>query len=132
MTVGVVTLTQRLIFEALAGHAALNALVGARIYPDIAPQDTIKPYVVWFEYFTEDAKDLNGNAASGSLINLRVHITSWARSATQSRQVDMAVRGAIIAAATMKGLHTDARSLDYEPDTKLFGMQSDFSLWIRN
>lgn len=126
------TLIQRLIFEALSGHAQLAELVGSRVYPDVAPQDIGRvPYVVWQEISETQANDLNGSAETGGLNNYRVQITSWAGKGTLAREVDAKVRLAMIAASGFKSLLQDSRAMPYEPETKQHGKQSDFSVWLK-
>lgn len=130
------TLIQRLIFESLGGFAGLSALVGARIYPDLAPSGVARPYVVWQEIALTQANDIGGSAETSGLSNYLIQITSWAegsgaRGATVAREVDTQVRLAMIAATGFKSLLRDARALGYEQDTKLFGNQTDFSVWVK-
>jgi hypothetical protein len=123
---------QSLVYTALAGYAGVSALVAARVFPDIAPQDTVKPYVVWQEVALTQASDLSGSAESSGLNNYLVQVTSWSRKATEARDLDYQVRLAMIAGAGFKSVHRDSRAMGYEADTKLFGSQSDFSLWVKS
>lgn len=121
---------QSLLFTALSGFAGLSALVGSRVYPTVAPQEVAKPYVCWQEYALILANNMSGSAGVGKGDNYKVQVTSWALTGTLARDVDAQVQAAIVAATGFKGLHLDTRALDYEPDTKLHGYQSDFSIWI--
>ena len=118
------------IFTTLGNYANLSAFVAARIYPDVAPQDigAAVARVVW-----QEISDVPQNGLSGhnSLDNYRIQVTSWANSGTLSRRVDEQVRAAMAAASAFSSLCVDNRSLGYEPDTKLHGIQSDFSIWWR-
>lgn len=120
-------------FSALSGYAGVSALVGSRCYPDVAPQDVARPFVVWQEISLIPTMDMNGTAESNSLNNYRIQVTSWATKATSARDLDAQVRLAMnaVAASVFKALLTDSRSLGFEPDTKLFGIQSDFSVWLK-
>lgn len=126
---------QTAIFTTLGQFAGLNALVGARIFPDVAAQDAIPPRVVWQEISEVQPADLGGTSETASLKNCRVQITSWAkdsgRGASIARDVDYQVRLAMQQASLFKSILVDARALPYEPDTKLHGMQSDFSVWLK-
>ena len=126
---------QSAVFAALSGYSGLSSLVGARIYPDVAPQDAIAPRVVWQEVSELQANDLGGSVETSGLNRYRIQVTSWAkgaeRGATKSREVDSQVRLAMNAASGFKTLLLDSRALDYEPETSLHGYQSDFAVWIR-
>ena len=123
---------QSSMFSTLAGFAGLSALVGARIYPEIAQQQATKPYVTWAEisFVGTPAIDVGTRETSG-LNNYRIQVSSWAVKAGTVRDVDAQVRLAMQAATLFKSLIVDARSLDYEPDTKLFGFATDFSVWLK-
>ena len=127
---------QSAVYAALAAHAALATQVGARVYPDEAPQGTVSPYVVWQEIsLVAQGNDLGGSVETGGLSQYRVQITSWAkgsdRGATKAREVDGNVKLAMIAATGFKSLLVDSRALPYESETKFHGVQSDFSVWLR-
>lgn len=119
------------LYETLGQFAGLSALVGTRIFPDEAPQGASRPYVVWGEVSLVQASDLNGSAESGGLNNYRIDVTCYAVKAIDAREVDHQVRLAMEAATQFKSLLMDARSLEFEADTKLFSMQSDFSVWLK-
>lgn len=126
---------QSAIFTALAGNAGLAARVGQRIYPGgNAPQGVAKPYVTWQEISEVPASSVDGGTPATNTINYRIQINTWASGldgATTARDVDALVRAAMAAASAFKSLVLDARSLDYEPDTKLYGYSTDFSVWLR-
>lgn len=123
---------QQKVFETLGGFAGLSAAVGTRIYPDIAPQEVARPFVVWQEIFTDPMNNLGGSVESNGLTNFLIQVTSWATTATLARDVDLQARLAMIAATQFKSLLRDSRSLGFETDTKLFGIQSDFSVWLKS
>lgn len=122
---------QSAIYSALGQYAGVSALVGTRIYPDVADQDCARPFIVWMELETEQMNSLAGSVESSGLTNYLIEITSWAVSRTASRELDAQVRLAMIAATSFKSLLSNAQTLGQEPDTKLFGYQSDFSVWLK-
>ena len=125
---------QSAMFSALGGHAGLSALVGARIFPDIAPQDAGTPFVVWQEVSLSTPQDLNGTATANGVDNFRIQVSSWAttvRGGSIARSVNDQVRAAMAAATGFKSLLLDSRAMPYESDTRRHGFQSDFSVWLR-
>lgn len=118
------------VYAALAGYAGLSALVGARIYPDEAPQNTVSPYVVWQEISMLPTNDLNGSAVSGSLENSRVQVTCYAKKTSQAKAALLQARTAMFAASQFRCTEEDRRAPPFEPDTKLFAAQADFSVWL--
>lgn len=117
------------LYTTLGTHAGLAGLVGARIYPDVAPEDAIAPRVVWQEIADVPQNGIDGH---NSLDNYRIQVTSWGSSATQARAVEAQVRAAMAAATAFTNVCVDIRALGFEAETKLFGMQSDFSVWWRS
>ena len=120
---------QQAIFEVLAGAAGVSNIVGTRVYPDAAPQGVARPYVVW-----QEISDVPENGLDGALglDNFRVQVTCWAEKATDARALLVQVIAAMAASAQFKSLLADRRALPFEPDTKLFGSQADFSVWLRS
>lgn len=114
------------IYGALAGHSGLSTLVGARVYPDVAPQAVAKPYVVWQQIWSETAEDFDGPASASSLDIHQIQITSWADTAQKAISVQEQVRLAIETASAFDAWGEQQRSMGYESDTKLFGRQIDF------
>lgn len=125
------TAIQQAVYEALAGFAGLSDLLGTRVYPDEAPQNAARPYAVWQEISDVECTDLSGSAETGGTHNYRIQVTYYDVNQTKSRDGNKQVKLAMQAAAGFKSIHSDTRALPFEPDTKLFGMQSDFSVWIR-
>lgn len=116
------------IYDALAGHAGVQTLVGTRVYPDIAPQDAAFPRLVWQEVSTVPVNAMDGY---GNLVSCRVQVTSWSRKATDARSLDAQVRLAMAASTQFKSLHIEFRSLGLDEETRSFGVQSDFSVWLK-
>ena len=117
-------------FETLGQFAVLANLVGVRIYPDQAPQETAKPYVVWQEISGGPVNDLGGSASSSSLEMFRVQVTSWALTRNAAITVRAQVRLAMEAATQFKSNVMDMRSLGKDAETKLNGAQVDFSVQL--
>ena len=125
---------QQAVYAALAGTSGVNTLVGSRVFPDVAPQGAGRPYVVWQEISQVPTADIAGSPASGNVENTRVQVTSWCAGtdgATKARELDYQCRLAMLASSGFKSTIVDARSLGQDPETKLFGFQSDFSVWFR-
>ena len=123
---------QEKIYATLAGFGGLASLLGSRVYPDIAPQGVARPFVVWQEIYTDPMNNLGGSVEVNGLANLLIQVSSWATSATLARDVDLQARLAMIAGTQFKSLLRDSPSLGFEDDVKLFGIQSDFSVWLKS
>ena len=118
------------LFNALGGHAGLGALVGARIYPDVAPMGVATPYVVWSEVGNAPTNNLSGGVPDVN--NYRVQLAVLGGSALQARNVAEQARAAMATAAGFKSIEVDYGSLDFDDGSKVFGVRVDFSVWYRN
>lgn len=132
---------QTAVFGVLGQDAALSAAVGARIYPDLAPQGCTRPFCVFQEISADPATDLDSSSndsGAGGLILYRLQVTSYAegaKGASTARGTDKLVRDAMRAASasgTLKSRWVDSRALDPEVDVKLYGHQSDFLVWFKS
>ncbi len=119
------------VFQTLGQYAGLSALVGARIYPDAAPQTVAKPYVVYQEIAGVPTMDLSGDAVSGGLDNTLMQVSAWATTQDQARAVGRQVRAAMAAATAFRVGRVEQRSLPREPETRLFCVEHDFSVWLK-
>lgn len=111
-----------------ASPSAVSALVGTRVYPVKAPQDVVRPYVVYSLVSANPANQLDGVP---SIQQYRVQIDAF---------VDEG-QGAGAARALLKACRDELEwgnrayclsenFLDFEPDTRLFRASADFSLWL--
>jgi Protein of unknown function (DUF3168) len=105
----------------LAGHAALSALVGARIYPDVIPQDTVLPAIAYARSGTEHVSTIHGGVA-GALVTVQVQ--SWADTRTAAEAAADAVEAALIA----NGEVPTARGVLFDDTTGCFGTAVDVRL----
>lgn len=78
-----------IIRTALAGDAALTALVGTRIYPEVAPDEAGLPFVV---YTIRGGEGVEGNAP---LWSVTVTANAYGESDGQAEAVGQAVRAVL-------------------------------------
>ena len=118
------------IFNTLGGHAGLSALVGVRIYPDVAPIGVATPYVIWSEVGNAPMNNLSGGVPDVN--NYRVQVVCLAATALQARNAADQVRAAMAAATEFKSQEVDYASADFEDGSKVYGVRADFSVWYKN
>lgn len=107
---------------------ALAALVApGSVYPDLAPIDAPRPYITYQQVggvpvvFLEHAMPSKKNGS--------YQINVWAENRAAAKALILQVESAMVLATAFQA---DAKSgvIDtYEPDTKLYGSQQDFSVW---
>lgn len=123
---------EQVIYTALANSAAIGALVGgtganARVYPLLMPQGSSLPAVTYFRVSTDRiaTASLSGHNAR---VNARVQIDCWADTYANSKSLASAVKSVMLSATTFTALSVSERDL-YEPDTEVYRVSADFSVW---
>lgn len=109
----------------LITYTALRGLASGRIYPDVAPLNTVRPFVAYQAVGGQSSQPLNGGSG---IRNSRMQINVWA----DTRSTATALMNDVIAALandTVKAVAIGEPVSDYEPDTTLFGSRLDFSIW---
>jgi hypothetical protein len=113
---------EALVFDALEG------LVNGRVFPDIAPVQTPRPYIT-YAAVGGDALNYTDGAIPGKE-NARLQVNVWADTRLQAsdvgRQVELALRSVAALQTTVLG----ARVATYDPDVNLRGTMQDFSIWF--
>jgi len=105
----------------------LTSLVSGRVYPDVAPEGSALPRIVY--------QQVGGSAfayTEGALPdkeNGRMQIACWATTRLAARDLSKLVADAIVGAAGFQAEPIGARISGYEPDTGLYSSQQDFSIW---
>lgn len=97
------------LFSALQGSVDVHAVVADRIYPDVAPQDMARPYMVYGRMGTEYTRAISGQVL-GAIASLSVSCYADTRAAAEAG-VDAA-----ITAVTGTALEVDGRAGSYDPD----------------
>lgn len=113
--------TESLIFD------ALKTLASNRIYPDLAPIGTVRPYVTFQQVGGQSVNFIDPTIPDKS--NGRFQLNVWAdtraAAALLAKQVEAALRSAAVLQTTVLGQPVSS----YEADTLLFGSMQDFSFW---
>ena len=113
--------TESLLFNALKG------LVSNRVYPDIAPIGTVRPYLTFQQVGGASINFLGGDIPGKARARMQVNV--WADTRSQAAllitQVESAIRSATALQATVLGQPVSS----YELDTLLYGSRQDFDLF---
>ncbi len=118
---------------------ALKGLVANRVFPDIAPPLTARPYITYQQvggksvnFLAQGAEVTSGSPPSPlypDKANARIQINVWAdtraKASTLAKQVENALRALTALQTTVEGAPISI----YEADTKLRGSMQDFSFW---
>ncbi|MFM0256099.1 DUF3168 domain-containing protein [Paraburkholderia sediminicola] len=107
-------------------HGALRVLVADRCYPDVGPAGVARPYITYQAVGGQSPNYLSNNV---DLQNARMQVNVW----TDTRSVANSLMQNVVAALTgqiIRAVTIGAPVSSYEPDTKLYGSRSDFSIWF--
>jgi len=107
--------------------ALLGGLVATRVYPDVAPFDTPRPYLTYqkiggspINYTTDELP-----TTQHSLVQINVWADSRVAASTLARQVENTLRQATSLTARPEGEPIS----QHEPDLGRYGTLQDFSIW---
>jgi hypothetical protein len=106
----------------------LKALVSNRVYPDVAPEGALKPYITYQQVGGEGVNFMENAVPSkkNGRFQFNVWATTRAEAASLSRQVEDSLVTSPVLLATVMG----APVATYEEDTKLYGTRQDFGIWF--
>jgi len=128
-----------LIDEALITHllaqTAITALVGRKIYPVIAPQNVVAPYIVVFK--VDGPRDHSHDGAS-HLANPRFQLSVFSTTYSEAKAIAAALQAALegytgtmggAGGVAVNGVFYENETDLYEPDTKLYHIAVDYKMW---
>lgn len=98
-----------------------------RVFPDVAPTDTQRPYITWQQIGGEALVYVEG--ATLNRRNAEVQINAWADTRAQANALSLQVEAALVAAAGLQARPQGALIAAHDEDTDLRGAQQDFSIW---
>jgi hypothetical protein len=108
-------------------YTLLSALVAGRMYPDIAPEGSALPRIVYQQVGGQGLSFMDGTLPSKE--NGRMQIACWATSRAEAISLAKQVEVAVCGAAALQAIPLGARASDFEQDTNLYACRQDFSVW---
>lgn len=111
--------------EEIVKGAIVPAIV-VLAFPDVAPQNTPRPYATYRDVGGEDASTLDGPA---DLANARMQVNIWADTRREARSL-MQAAIVVLGAPPISAVPIGGPVSIYEDDTKLYGSRLDFSIWF--
>jgi hypothetical protein len=110
----------------VAALKASPALAGVKVYPLVAADGAIAPYIVYCEPVENANNDLQGPV---DLQNRWMQIDVYAKTKVQAVALKAAISIAVLAETSLGAVFKTGGST-YENDTKLFRQMQTFSLWV--
>jgi len=110
------------LYTRLKDDSGVSALVGTRIYPLMAPQNVINPYITY-----QVINDNSNQCIGGSVYqnDTRFQIDCWSTKYSEVKAIKEAVLSSLIG---FKSSNSINNMDDYESDTKLYRQIIDFKL----
>lgn len=106
---------------------ALITPLCARVFPDIAPTSTVKPYVTYQQIGGPVLNPLDGADPGREGITFQVNVWSSTRKEAKAliKQIEAALRP-----APFNARPEAAAFNDYDHDMEVYGSQQEFSVWV--
>jgi len=98
-----------------------------RVFPDVAPGDTARPYLTWQQVGGMLISPL-GNEVPGKR-NANIQINVWANTRIEAVELALQIEAAMIQATAFQARPNMAHIASYEDDLNLYGTVQDFSVW---
>jgi hypothetical protein len=103
----------------------VSATFGGRVFPDTAPADTARPFLIYQLIGGVPVNALCGDAIQQ---NVRVQFWVWADTRQAANEAMRAVAG-IVSASPMRGTSLGGLITQYDEVTRSYGALQDFSFW---
>ena len=119
---------------------ALKGLVSNRVFPDVAPDLTVRPYITYQQVggkavnFLAQAAEVTVGSPPATIFpskaNARIQVNVWADTRAAASALAKQVEDALRAVTALQTSVEGAPIALYEVDTKLRGTMQDFSFWF--
>lgn len=109
-------------------YEALRALVNDRVYPDVAPEETPRPYITYQQVGGNSVNFVDPTIPSKK--NGRWQINLWSDSRLEAAALSRIVEDTLRATVELQTTVLGAPIARYDEETKLRGTMQDFSFWF--
>ena len=114
----------------MTAESTLTALLKTlcqRVYPDVAPDGTVAPYITYQALGGESLR--YGDNTAPDKRNTLMQVNAWSASRTEALSLIHQAEESICASSAWQAEPQGEASSTYEPDTKLYGSIQRFSIW---
>lgn len=108
-------------------YALLAPLCSNRVFPDVAPTSTTRPYITYQQIGGQSPWFLG--RALPSKHNAVVQVNVWASTRIAAAALALQVEYTLVAATAFDAEPIGALVSDYDEDLGLYGTRQDFSIW---
>lgn len=105
----------------------LNALVSSRVFPDVAPNATPRPYITYQQAGGHAVAFLGREVPSKKHGHFQVNV--WSDTRVEASAISLQIESAFITAMTFQASAVGAATSHIDDDAALYGARQDFSIW---
>lgn len=115
-------MTETQVYKLLQNDATLKTLISGRVYPLVAPQNTISPYITYRVVTGLKIQCLGGQIFQG---DYRMQLDCYSKTYSNVKAISQAVKSCLIG---FMDSHNINIMDDYEDETQLFKQIIDFKI----
>jgi hypothetical protein len=98
-----------------------------RVFPDVAPVTTQRPYVT-YQQIGGQAPNFVDNTVP-SIENAEFQVNVWSATRKEAKDLIKQIEMALITSTAVQARPVAAARSDHDPDMELYGSMQDFSIW---
>src|SRR5574340_121579 len=104
--------------------SALSGLVAGRVYPSVAPDGAVAPFIVYQRVGSSPENTLaDGQPVQQTRMQIDAYATTYAAAQTLAQQIEAAMTAAPVSGIQIMDMD------GYEADVKLHRVTQDYSIW---
>lgn len=107
--------------------ATLGSLVDGRVFPDVAPFDTPRPYIIYQQIGGIPVSYVDNTIPNGG--NAEVQVSVWDDTRLTANTLCRLAEDALHVATAFQARAMNSLSATHDEGTDRFGAQQDFSIW---
>lgn len=108
-------------------YAALQALVGGRCFPDVAPEGTARPYITFLDVGGQPISFIDDALPNREFARVQVNV--WADTRIQASDLGRTVENTLRALVSLQPDVLTGRAATFDETTQYRGTMQDFSFF---
>ena len=105
-------------------YAALSGLASGKVYPLVAPEKVVAPYIVYSRISSTPENTLDGGS---TIVLVRIQVDTYANTYSACKNLAESVRVAMEGGVVKSTMQTDQDL--FEPDLKVYRISQDYYVW---
>jgi hypothetical protein len=98
-----------------------------RVFPDVAPYDTARPYITWQQVGGDPLSYVDDTVPDRR--NSLIQVNAWADTRLQANDLMLQIESALITSTSFQARPAGALIAAHDQDTDRRGAMQDFSIW---